>query len=195
MHSVHLRRLVDGIPARILASEVDSHESLQRDTHGEQTDQDAVTLNKARTSLGKVDETGKHTTEVTETDVHGDTDTALGGSADVVAVPGDTLGHVGVDAACEEEGAGVFDVGVGGGDQEDQTCDGEEGEADHEDAAGSPLVCKVASSDAAETGDNVGRDGHELGSLVCVTKSFDDGWEEEGETVEWGVDAVMLLMN
>jgi hypothetical protein len=49
-------------------------------------------------------------------DVHGNANTALEGAADVVAVPGDTLGYVGVDAGSDEEagkvlGAVAFNAG------------------------------------------------------------------------------------
>ncbi len=57
-----------------------------------------------------IDEAGKNTPEVTEAYVHGDPDTALDGTADIVAVPGDTLGHVGVDAGGDDEAGEVFDM-------------------------------------------------------------------------------------
>lgn len=40
--------------------------------------------------------------------MHGNTDTSLEGATDVVAVPGDTLRNVGVDAAGDHEGSKVL---------------------------------------------------------------------------------------
>lgn len=48
--------------------------------------------------------------EVAESDMHGDADTTFQRSADVVAVPRDTLGYVGVDSAGEEEATRVLDL-------------------------------------------------------------------------------------
>lgn len=59
-----------------------------------------------------IDETSKDTPEVTKAYVHGDPDTALDGTADIVAVPGHTLRHVGVDAGSDDEAGEVFDVVV-----------------------------------------------------------------------------------
>lgn len=137
----------------------------------------------------EVDESGHDTAEVAETDVHGDTDTALGGATDVVAVPGDTLRDVGVDARGHEEDTGVLDVRVLRCDLHDQAENGGDGEADHEDATSAETVGHVTTGDAAEAGNDVRGHAHELSLLVAVAKSLDNGGKEQRETVQGSVDA------
>lgn len=72
------------------------------------------------TVLSLVQVRGDHATHVAEADVHGDANATLQGAADIVTIPGDTLWHVGVDAAREEEAAGVLDLAVIGGDEHDE---------------------------------------------------------------------------
>lgn len=57
-----------------------------------------MTVVKKRSVFVRVCETREHTSEIPETDLHGDTDRALGRTADVVSVPGNGLGYVGVYA-------------------------------------------------------------------------------------------------
>lgn len=83
-------------------------------------------------SLGLVDEGGDDTTTVTDTDLHGDADTALGRSTNVVAVPHDHDGDGGVDTTGGEEGSDVLCGWDLGGDQEDVADDCSSDEADQE---------------------------------------------------------------
>jgi len=108
--SVLLRALVLCISASILATEVDGHEDLKEKRHAHQAKKDEMTSVELGRVLLEVDERSKDTTEVTETDVHGNTNTTLCGTTNVVAVPGDTLGNVGVDTAGKEEDTGVLGV-------------------------------------------------------------------------------------
>ncbi|KAH0294548.1 high-affinity nicotinic acid transporter, partial [Aureobasidium sp. EXF-3399] len=188
-NGVLLWTLVLGISASVLATEVDGHEDLKDERHAHQAKKDEVTSVELGRVLLEVDERSKDTSEVTETDVHGDTDTALGGTTDVVAVPGDTLRNVGVDTASEEEDTGVLDVRVVGSDLEDDTEHGGEGETDHEDTASAQLIGKVSAGDTAEASNNVGRDTHKLSLFVAVAESLDDSWQEKRETVKRGVNA------
>lgn len=102
------------------------------------------------------------TTQVSETDVHGDTDTTLGRTANVVSVPGDTHGNVGVDTGGSQEGTKVLNMGVVSGDQHGEANDREKTEKDHEDSTLALLVSEVASGDGRGTSKDVRRDGHEL---------------------------------
>ena len=74
-----------------------------------------------------VNEPRNHAAQVPEPDVHCDADAALRRPANVVAVPGDGLRDVGVDARCGEEAGEVLRWVV--------VCAQEDCEADH------ALVC------------------------------------------------------
>jgi len=189
LSSVVLGTLVLCISASVLATEVDGHEDLEDQTHAQHANENEVAVVELWCILLEVDERSEDTTEVTETDVHSNTDTTLGGATNIVTVPGNTLRNVGVDTASEEEDTSVLDVGVGGSDLQNNTKDGSEGETDHEDTASAESVGEVSTSDAAEAGNDVRRDTHELGLLVAVAESLNDGGQEKGETVERGVNA------
>ena len=104
---------MSGITAGVLAAEVDGHEDAEDAGHGGCSNKSPVASSVVGGVILAVDETRDGTTEVTEADVHGNTDTALEGTSDVVAVPGDTLRDVGVDTACDHEGGEVLGtVGV-----------------------------------------------------------------------------------
>lgn len=100
--------LVGGITASVLAAEVEGHADGQDARHGDGADKSAVAGAVVRSVVLAVDEARDGTAEVTEADVHGDTDTSLERAADVVTVPGDTLGNVGVDARGDEEAGKVL---------------------------------------------------------------------------------------
>lgn len=186
---VVFRTLVLGISASVLAAEVDGHEDLEKKRHAHQAEQDEVTVVELGGVLLEVDERSKDTTKVTESNVHGDTNTTLGGTTDVVTIPGNTLRNVGVDTTGKEEDTGILDVGVGGCDLENDTEHGSESETNHEDTARTETVGEVSTSDAAEAGNDVRRNTHELGLLVAVAEGLDNCGQEEGETVERGVNA------
>ena len=115
--SVLLRQLARrSMTSRVLTAQVKRHKGAEYKTHGLESDQDGMARCKSRRVSRAVDVRGDHTTNVAEGDVHGHSDTAFGRAADVVAVPGDALGNVRVDAAGDEEDADVFDSVVLGGD-------------------------------------------------------------------------------
>jgi hypothetical protein len=186
---VLLRTLVLCISAGVLATEIDGHENLEEQRHTHQAKKNEVTGVELGRVLLEVDERGKNTTEVTETDVHGNTDTTLGGTTDVVTIPGDTLRNVGVDTAGEEEDTGVLGVRVVRGDLKNDTEHGGESETDHEDTTSAESISEISTRDAAEASNNVRRNTHELSLVVGVAKSFDDGGQEKRKTVERGVNA------
>lgn len=113
--------------------------------------------------------------------MHGDSNTTLDGTAHVVAVPGQTLWNVGVDAHGEQEASKVLDVVVLAYDLDDETCDGEESKAHHEDTAGLHAIGQVATGDAHEASHDVWWHRHELGGVVGVSEGLDDGGQEKGE--------------
>lgn len=98
--------------------------------------------------------------KLTEANMHGNADTTFDTSANVVAIPGDTLGNVGIDSHGEEETSGILDMGVLRSEQHDQTDNGDETEADHENASGLESVSCPSTCEGAETGNDVWGDGH-----------------------------------
>lgn len=136
-----------------------------------------------------VGESRDNTSQVTETDVHGNSNTTLGGSSNVVSVPGDTHWDVGIDTASSKEGTGVLNSWLGGGDQHEESDDGKRAEEDHVLSTLLRSISEVTTNDSADTGSDVWRDGHELGVVGSVAHVGDDSWQEEGEGVEWGVDS------
>lgn len=189
-------RLVFGIAAGILAAEIDGHENLEADAHGDHSDEDGMSGDKLRGVLGQVDKSGDSTSEITckqfisieskrglkmrsqltKTDVHGNADTTLDAATNVVAVPGHTLGNVGVDSHGEEETTGILDMGVLRRDQHNKTKDRHKAEADHEDASSLESVGRPAASDTAETSNDVWWDSHQLCGVVGVSEGPDNGW-------------------
>lgn len=111
-----MRSLVSLVTAGVLAAEVNGHEDAEDAAHGGGGNEGPVAASVVGSVVLAVDKARDGTTEVTKADVHGNTDTTLEGTTDVVAVPGDTLGNVGVDTAGDEEstkvlGAVGFDSG------------------------------------------------------------------------------------
>lgn len=78
---------------------------------------------KVRGPLALIDVRTDSTSEITEADVHGDADSPLQRAANVVSVPGYTLGHVGVDAAGDEEASSVAGVVIFGRKKKDEAGD------------------------------------------------------------------------
>jgi len=101
----------------ILPPQIQRHEDAEHKTHRLEPDQNRMSRRKSGGVGRAVDVGGDYSADVAESDVHGHSDTAFCGAADVVAVPGDALGHVGVDATGDEEDADVFDGVVLGGDE------------------------------------------------------------------------------
>ncbi len=118
--------------------------------------------------------------------MHRESDAALCRAARVVAVPSHALWNIGVDTSSEEKGAGILDVMVVRRVQHGEADDSDYVEADHHDAAALDSVGHVSSGEGEETGYYVWRDCHQLSSVVLVAQVLDDGWEEEGEGVDWG---------
>lgn len=129
------------------------------------------------------------TAHVPESNMHSKANTTLRAPANVIPVPGHTHGHIGVHTARGQECACVLDGGPGRGDEHGEAAYCEEAEENH---IGTTLLVRVgdfACGNCADTGCDVGRDGHELGPGVGVAHVLDDGGEEEREGVKGGVDA------
>lgn len=160
------------------------------------------------TVLGLVQVRGDHAAHVAEADMHRDADATLQRAADIITIPGDTLWHVGVDAAREEEAAGVLDLAVIGGDKHDKTNHAIDThssvsieffhilsclifggqrridvrhahEENHEDAPLLPLIRKPAGADAEKACYKVWWDRQELCSGIFVPEVGNNRREEE----------------
>ena len=116
-------RLVLAVAARILAAEIDGHEERENQRHKLAGQQGGVAGVVLRAVLGDVEVGRNGTAEIAEAYVHSDADTTLERAANVVAVPGHTLRHVGVDTGSQEEATGVLDSGVLGRNQHDEADD------------------------------------------------------------------------
>lgn len=90
--------------------------------------------------------------------MHSESDTTLGASADVISVPGDTHGDVGVDSGRGEEGSCVLHTGLRGGDEHGEADDGDEAEEDHVGTTLPVGIGDLAGGDGAQACDNVRRD-------------------------------------
>lgn len=86
-----------------------------------------------------------------------------------------------------KESAAVLHRRLGTANEHCKSSNSDELKPHHEDASLFCLVRGVAHTDGEETGDDVGRNGHQLGMLVGVSHVLDDGWEEEGDGVQGGV--------
>ena len=93
----------------VLPTKINRHEDAEHKTHRLETDQDGMARRESRCIGRAVNVSGDDTADVTECNVHCHANATFGRAADVVAVPGDALGDVGVDAAGDEEDADVFD--------------------------------------------------------------------------------------
>ena len=181
--------LVGKVSAGVLAAEVDGHEDTEDSRHGSGAKESTVTRSVVRSIILSEDETRDGTSKVTESDVHGNTDTSLERATDVVTVPGDTLGNVGVDTAGDKEGSKVLGVQVLGAEKDGETDDGDEAESNHVGTSLSVLIGGETTTNGEETSDDVGRDTHELSHGVAVSKTGDNGGKEDGDGVERNVDA------
>lgn len=121
--------------------------------------------------------------------MHGNTNTALEGATDVVSVPGDTHWNQWVDTGGSEESAGVLNSWLVSTQEQGETGDGNQLESSHEETTLLHLISSPASGNGEKTGNDVWWYGHKLSLLVGMAHDFDDGWKEERDRVEWGVDA------
>lgn len=124
----------------------------------------------------------------TESHVHSNPYPALDSTTNVVAIPGNTLRDIGIDAGGEKEAASVLDMWAFGCNEHDKPRQCDAVEADHEDTASLESVCQKTSSNAAEACHNVRRDRHELSSFVRVAEGLHDRWQEERHGVKRGID-------
>ena len=101
--------LVGKVSAGVFAAKPDGHEDGKDAGHGSSAEKSAVAGSVVGSIILAEDEARDGTTEVTEANMHGNTDTTLEGTTDVVTVPCDTLGNVGVDAGGDHEASKVLD--------------------------------------------------------------------------------------
>jgi len=186
-----------GVSPGVLALEVGMHEHTQTHAHGDRSNKETMAREVPRSIFATEREASNNTSEVTEADVHGNTNSSLGSTADVVPVPCNTQRNVGVNsvshclAKCEglnanniprddEEGADILDVGFVCRNQHDKPDNGDDAEAYHVWSTLLGPVGQESSGDSNDTAENIGRNAHQLRLVVGVAHVFDDGGEEEG---------------
>ena len=183
------------ISPSILASIVKCHAGADSSRHGEHTDQNAMTLDVLRTIGLEIDESCKYASEISSHGLHGECNASFRGASSIVTIPCHTLRHIGVNARGEEERSSIFDVVIVGGDEHDQTRDGDQIEADHDNATRLKPVGHITCRYGKEASDNVRGDCHELGGVILVAKVFDDCWEEKREGIHRGERPEFVLVN
>jgi len=158
-----------------------------------------------RSILATEREASNNTSEVTEADMHSNTNSTFGSTTNVVSVPCNTQRYVRVNSVytsstkCEElnandiprddeEGADILDMGFVCGNQHDEPNNGDDAEAYHVWPTLLGPVCHESSSDSNDTSEYVGGDAHQLRLVVGVAHVLDDGGEEERNRVKRCVD-------
>lgn len=109
------------------------------------------------------------TTQVTESNVHSNTNTSLQRASDVVTVPCDTHGDQWVDTGGGKESTGVLNCWLSRGCKHSETDDSGELENSHENTSLLGSVGKVSSANGEATCYNVRWNGHKLGFLGSIT--------------------------
>src|ERR1700748_1348811 len=92
--SVRHRSLVLRVSATVLPPEPDGHGYGEQASTTAEPNQSAVAVGVLRSIFGKVHVCGQAAAEVTNADLHGNADRALGGAADAVAIPSNDRRHV-----------------------------------------------------------------------------------------------------
>lgn len=121
--------------------------------------------------------------------MHGNANTTLEGATDVVSVPGDTHWNQWIDTGGSEESTDVLNSWLISAQQHGETSNGNQLESSHEETTLLHLISSPAGGNGEKTSDDVWWYCHKLSRFVGVTHDFDDGWKEERDRVEWGVDA------
>ena len=195
--------VIDGplVAASILAAEVEGHEASEKEGHGDCGGECDMSRNKSIRNQQQVSKlmvlknvpwrvfrqeavSRNGTTQVAETDVHGDTDTTLETATDVVAVPCNTHGYQWVDTRSSEEGTGVLDAGLTGTGKHGESDNGGGLVSEHEDTTLLRTVGKESSADGEDTSHNVWGDGHELTDFIGVSHILDNTMEDINNTSE-----------
>ena len=91
----------------VLAPKVYVHEYTQNHAHGDRSDEESMSGEVTWRILSTEGKASNNTAKVTETDVHGNTDSPLSGSTNIISVPGDSHGNIRVDSSreyCENKG-------------------------------------------------------------------------------------------
>lgn len=127
---------------------------------------------------------GENTAQIGTSCVQAKTNGSLRRSADIITVPGDTSGDIGINPARGEEGSSVLNMNVLCGDEHGKSNNGEQAEADHEYTALLELVGEKASANSEDTRDDVWWDSHELRFAVLVPHALDDRRQEQADAVQ-----------
>ena len=89
--------LHSSISSSVFFFEVQVHEQREHEAHGNHANEQTVAGEVARGILATEGETGDYTSKVTKSNMHGDTDSTFGRATDVVSIPGNPHGDIGID--------------------------------------------------------------------------------------------------
>lgn len=114
------------------------------------------------------------TTQVAESDVHGNTNTSLQRASDVVTVPGNTHRDQRINTRSGEKCSKILNSSVVGGCKHGESDDGGAFEDTHEDTTLLSFVGEETGCDCENACYDVWWDGHELRLLGGVSQIFHD---------------------
>ena len=169
----------------VLALKHNVHEDSSTEEEQEHVcEHDAVASAVMRLLLGAVD-VGRHdSVHVSPADDDADHDAALQRALDVVGRPGQGVGDGGVDAHCAEEGSGVLDVHVAGGEEHHEADAADEGDDHVAVSAPLGLVGNVADHNGHDGSDGVRGHGEQLELGSGVLHALENGRQEQREAVQ-----------
>ena len=195
--------VIDGplVAASVLAAEVEGHEASEEEGHRDCRGECDMSRNKSSRNQKRLSRlrvldnvpwgvlrqeavSRDGATQVTKTDVHGDTDTTLETATDVVAVPCNTHGYQWVDTRSSEEGTGVLDAGLTGTGKHGESDNGGGLVSEHENTTLLRTVGKETSANGEDTSHDVWGNGHELTYFIGVSHVLDDTMADISNTSE-----------
>ena len=100
--------------------------------------------------------------------LHSDTSASLHAPSDICTVPRHSKWNPRVDTDCRQNGASILHSRLCSASKHREAGDGDELEAQHENASLAHPVCIPASSDSKEAGADIRRYGHQLGIIGGV---------------------------
>lgn len=112
LHGIILGSLVFAVTALVFIAEVDGEDSAENSGHCNAAKQNEMAGKVARGFIRTEDKARDGAAEVTHTNLHGNTNSTLQCTADIVAVPGNGLRDVGVDTSNNKEAREVLDLVV-----------------------------------------------------------------------------------
>jgi len=137
--------------------------------------------------LRSVDVARDNSVQIANADRHADSNTPLVDSFDVVCSPGDSIRYAGINAESSKKSASIFDVWICGAEQHTEADNSQEGYADVAPSALLGAIGQPTDEDGQDSSGSVGRHTEKIGRRRGKTELADNGWQEQGESVQWAV--------